>query len=190
MKNKKNSGFTLIELIVIIAIMAVLTGSFAVSLALISRQKVANAGNSMKQLIQLAQTYARSKDNCLVAIEGTSEGDSNVYIYTYDDKDVTDRSKWKLGNGPSNINKKITTIVEFENGKSVTISDGVVVYLLFNRTTGGFEPVEVPGYPDPSDPSKNVKEYPSKIVFTNGSKTTKLVLAKHTGVITFESQNS
>lgn len=190
MKSNNNKGFTLIELIVIIAIMAVLTGSFAVSLTLISRQKVANAGNSMKQMLQLAQTYTRSKDCCLVAIEGSSNGDSNVYIYTYDKDDENDQSKWKLGNGPSTINKKITTIVEYDDGTQVPISDGVTVSIFFDRATGGFKKSPIPGTSDgdPLNPQP-LKAYPKSIIFTNGTKSTKLTLAKHTGVITFESQN-
>lgn len=180
MENKKNSGVTLIELIVIIAIMAVLTGGFATTMALIGRQKVSNAASSTKSSLQLAQSYAKSKDNCVFSIIGSSNGGSNEYIYTYEDKDVGDPSKWKLGNGPKNINEKITTVVYFENGDSVTLSDGVRVDIRFVRSTGGFAKIQVPGKPSGTEST------PTKITFSNKTKSVSLLLAKYTGVVTYD----
>lgn len=179
MKNNKldNKGMTLIELVVIIAIMAVLTASFAVSITLISKQRVSNAANGMKSTIQLAQTYAKSRGSCYITIEGTSDNGSNSYIWTLDDD-----GNPVIGNGPNNINKKITTIVEFDDGTQVTVNSGVIVKINFNRSTGGFENATVT-----QDGTEEEVGTPQRIIFTNGEKETVLWLAKNTGLVTFES---
>lgn len=176
---KNNQGITLIELIVVIAIMMVLTASFAVSLTLISRQRVSNAASSTKSMLQLAQTYSKSKDECVVQITGRSDGGAESSIFTYDSE-----GNLKLGNGPTEINKKITTIVKYDNGTSVTLSSGVTVEIKFNRTTGGFEKVQIPGAAD------GTEAYPIQIVFTNGTKESVLDLATNTGVITYEAHTN
>lgn len=183
-KIENNKGITLIELIVVIAIMAVLTASFAVSLTLISRQRVSNAGSSMKSMLQLAQTYSKSKDECVLKIIGQSEGGAEVSIFTYD-KDGNE----KLGSGPTDVNKNITTQIKYKDKSDptieymVTVSSGVTAEIRFVRSTGGFEAVAVPGQ------ASSISAYPVQIIFTNGEKETTLDLATNTGVITYESQN-
>ncbi|MGN0164977.1 MAG: Tfp pilus assembly protein FimT/FimU [Lachnospiraceae bacterium] len=180
---KNNQGITLIELIVVIAIMAVLTASFAVSLTLISRQKVSNAANSTKSLLQLAQTYSKSKDRCLVRFTGFSDGSSEVSIYTYDTED-----NLKMGNGPTDINKNINVVIKYEDNSGatyeVTVASGVSADIKFNRSTGGFDQVQVPGEAD------GTLATPVQIRFTNGEKVSVLDLATNTGVVTFESQTN
>lgn len=169
-----NKGITLVELIVVIAVMAVLTAAFAVSFTLISRQRVSNAASSTKSTIQLAQTYAKSRGSCYMTIEGTDDG-SNTYIWTVDGD-----GNPVLGNGPNNINKNITTKVQFDNGEVVELTDGVVVKINFNRATGGFE--------KSTNPVTGNDATPMKIIFTNGEKESTLFLAAKTGLVVYESQ--
>lgn len=190
MKNNKldNKGMTLIELVVIIAIMAVLTASFAVSITLISKQRVSNAANDLKSTIQLAQTYAKSRGSCWLEIIGTENG-SNSFIMIEKDGVET------IGNGPNNINKKITTQVEFvlSDGttQTITLSEGMGVQINIDRSTGGFMTSYV--YSDANDinVSGTTPLYtgvPQRIIFSNGEKESVLWLATNTGLVTFESQ--
>lgn len=169
-----NKGLTLIELIVVIAVMMVLTAAFAVSFTLISRQRVSNAASSTKSTIQLAQTYAKSRGSCYMTIEGTDDG-SNTYIWTVDGD-----GNPILGNGPNNINKNITTKIQFSNGEILELTDGVTVQINFNRSTGGFL--------ETTNPKTGNTSVPMKIIFTNGEKESTLFLAEKTGLVVYESQ--
>ena len=106
---KDNKGLTLIELLVVIAIMGVFIGVFGFSLSMISHKRVSNNANSIKQTIQLAQTYNKSQGNteevaeaakkqrnnnsqgdtdrakglCKIKIKGTTNDSSYPYMYLY-----------------------------------------------------------------------------------------------------------
>lgn len=170
--NKDNKGLTLIELIVVIAIMAVLTGAFGISFTLVGRQKVSNAATNMKSMLQLAQTYSKSKSECFIILEGRTDGGADCSIFTYDAE-----GNEKLGNGPQRVNSKITTKVKYADSKEVTIAAGDRVYIRYNRKTGGFTDSERP------DGSKST---PVEITFTNGTKDSTLKLATFTGVVTYK----
>jgi len=60
---KDNRGLTLIELIVVIAIMAIMIAVSGFSLSMISHKRVSNNALSIKQAIQIAQTYNKSQGN-------------------------------------------------------------------------------------------------------------------------------
>lgn len=174
-KKSNNQGITLIELIVVVAIMMLFVSIVGMRVSMISRQRTTNAANSVKSMMQMAQTYAKSKDECILKIAGKSDG-AEITIETYDSK-----GNLRVGNGPKEIHRQISVIVDYDSGASVTLSDGVDIIIQFDRKTGGFKEVEIPG-------SGGTMATPEKITFTNGSKTTALVLAKNTGVITFEAQ--
>lgn len=180
MENERdNKGITLIELIVVIAIMAILTAVLGVSFSVIGRRKVSNAASSFKQTMQLGQTYAKSKGACKMTITATSDNGSNTYIYTAaKETDLTDPTKYKLGNGPNNINKNITIEFYFEKAGWKTLgSDVNSVNIYFDRKTGG---IKIPS----DDPNASFGT-PVKVRFSNGDKTTTLNIAKYTGVVTY-----
>lgn len=185
MKEKNsNKGFTLIELIVVVAIMAILTGAFAMSFTLVSRQRVANAASSTKQMLQLAQTYSKSKNVCFVKIVGSSDGGANLYIYTRDS--ASPEGSEEYGDGPAEINRRITTKITYTSvdGSSAvvkTVMPGEEYRIEFDRSTGGFKEVTLPG--------ATTTYYPTQIDFTNGQKTSTLYLATYTGVVTYKNQN-
>lgn len=172
----KNQGVTLVELIVIIAIMAVFVSIVGLRLSLISRQRTTNAANTTKSMMQMAQTYAKSKADCILKIKGRSDGGAELTVETYDTSD-----NLRVGNGAREIHRQITVIVDYDDGSSVTVSSGTEVVIQFDRKTGGFKEVEIPD-------SGGLKATPEKLTFTNGDKTSVLILAKNTGVVTFEAQ--
>jgi prepilin-type N-terminal cleavage/methylation domain-containing protein len=180
---RKNEGFTLIELIVVIAIMAVMTAAFGVSFTLIGRQRVSTAASSFKENFTLAQTYAKSKGACKLTLIGSSEDDSATYIYTAaNTSELSDPDKCKLGNGPNDINKNVTVSVYFVgNSTPYVLEDGVQIDIMINRETGG-----VSNASSYTKDGTTVTGVPYKIEFSNGTKTTTLKIAQYTGVITYE----
>ena len=188
MKREDNRGFTLIELIVVIAIMSVLMAASALSLTLISRQRVSNAATSTKQMLQLAQTYARSKNVCFVRAVGTDDGGANFDVFTRDTASPVGKEKY--GNGPAEVHKQISTTVVYSPKEKlgdetaeipVELTAGQTIDIEFERSTGGFKLVTIPD-------GSGAEGYPVKIKFSNGSKTAILYLATWTGVITYETE--
>ncbi len=191
---KNNKGLSLIELIVVIAIMGLLLSVLGVSIAWISRQKVINAAKDTKEVIQLARTYARSKGSCKVTIKGKSDdnpaetGQTFIYIYTASKtSDLADPSKCRYGDGPTKIDsKRITTKVYYDNGLIITVDDpSDYCDICFNRTLGGYIDSQFHGT-DQNGVTWNYHGVPTKIEFTNGEKISTIVLAKYTGTATIQ----
>jgi len=193
-KNENNNGLSLIELIVVIAISAILLAVLGVSLSWVSRQRVINAAKDVKQELQLARTYARSKGNCKLTIRGKSDtspaetSQTYVYIYTASSAlDLADPSKCKYGDGPVEIYKRrVTTKVYYDDGAVVTVADGSdSCDICFNRTMGGYEASSYTGK-DASGAQISGSAVPTKIEFTNGEKISTIVLARYTGTATIQ----
>lgn len=183
---KRNEGFTLVELIVVIAIMAIMLSIFGVSMTLVGRQRVSNGAHEFKETMQLAQMYSKSKGACKMTIEGTSAEGSKIYIYTAANQtDLADPAKCKLGNGPDLINHKITMTVYYKDAsgleQKLDVDSDVTVDILFNRETGGMSEESI--FTDGGTVTKGTL---TKVVFTNGTKTITLKVAQFTGVVTME----
>ena len=129
---KKNQGLSLIELVVVIAIMSVLVGVIGISVTVLSRQKVSNAASDVKGLLQTAQTIAMSKKNCYVKI--TKESNGVVFAtYSYTQADKSDQ---KIIDKVT-IDKKIEVQIKAAGAGSFSdFSSGVEIR--YNRENGSF----------------------------------------------------
>ncbi len=72
--NKKNGGFSLIELIVVIAIMTILTVGIAISLSSVSNQKAKAAAKTIYSSLEYAQTAAMAKTTACLEICQKDDG--------------------------------------------------------------------------------------------------------------------
>lgn len=164
---KDNKGFSLVELLVVVAIMATLTGLLGISISLLVGQRVKTAAADTKSLMQSAQTVAMSKENCTVTFSPTSDG---VQIVS---KVGTDKELKQV-----DIDKNIDVKIKVAGGTEYDISSGSNTAVIFyNRETGGFQNCTING----TDAG-----VPLEIMLTKGSRTITLELATYTGKISMK----
>ena len=168
---KKNEGLSLIELIVVIAIMGVLASVVGISMAVVSRQNVSNAASDVRGLLQTAQTIAMSKKNCYVEVSKKSNGDWLFETHTYtnnkndpDDNKVLDRLT---------ISEKVSIKIPSGSNYVDIVSSGSTYTIEYIRNTGAFQS----------------GHFPSEIQFSRGSgsgrKTVTLRLTELTGKVSY-----
>ena len=126
---KQNEGLSLIELIVIIAIMTVLISVVGISMTVISRQKVSNAAEDVKVLFQTAQTIAMSKDNCHIAISQNSDNEVVFTLYSSVNNNILNRVT---------LSKKVKVYI-ISGGNLYEISTLDVVRIYYDRVSGSFD---------------------------------------------------
>ncbi len=160
---KKNEGLTLIELVVVIAIMSVLVGLVGLSVSVLSRQKVSNAASDVKGLLQTAQTIAMSKKSCYVEIKSDSDGVTfTTYTYTKDDRsDKKFMDKVTIGD-------QISVSVKQAGASSFTSVGSSVIEIKYKRENGAFTDDTI-----------------QEIMFSKGTKDVTLRLTKLTGKVSY-----
>ncbi len=79
---KKNNGFSLVELLVVITIMALLVGMLGVGISVVINKRVSTAASNTKDILQAAQQVAMSKNGSYVEISVNSEGKTIVKAKT------------------------------------------------------------------------------------------------------------
>ena len=170
---KKNQGLSLIELVVVIAIMSLLVGLVAISVTVISRQKVANAASDVKSLLQTAQTIAMSKDDCHVEIQ---EINGAVVFTTYSSANsIIDKVT---------LDKKITVNISYSTGSSLNMNVCGAVGIYYERESGSFTNSYVSG--STGNPKSGTAVDPIRwIEFSNGSKSVRLHLTRLTGKVSY-----
>lgn len=127
---KKNSGFSLIELIVVIAIMAVVTVGVSIAVFSQSSWKCRQAKDTVFNVLQQTRSEALAKDKAWMEL-------------CYEDGQCVLKSSFaedqKLG-------KKVNVSYDYQKGQtaaassgSFTINDTNSLVLTFKRGTGGFQ---------------------------------------------------
>ncbi|MBO4686249.1 MAG: prepilin-type N-terminal cleavage/methylation domain-containing protein [Lachnospiraceae bacterium] len=168
---KKNQGLSLIELVVVVAIMSLLVGLVAISVTVLSRQKVGNAASDVKSLLQTAQTIAMSKDDCHVEIQVIN---GSVVFTTYSSaSSIIDKVT---------LDKKITVNISYNGGANMNSCGAVGLY--YERESGSFTNSYVNGSTGNPKTGTSVDAI-RWIEFTNGSKSVRLTLTKLTGKVSY-----
>ncbi len=162
---KKDRGFTLVEVMVVLAIMAVLTGMIGLSISVIAGQRLKSAVSDTKSLMQSAQTVAMSKKDCVVEFALNSDGECVITS--------------KVNGGDKQlkeivVHKKISVSVKTVSGINYEVDGGNTVTIFYNRETGGFAKCQVNGIE---------QDIPVEISFSKGDRTIVLELATYTGKI-------
>lgn len=131
---KKNQGFSLIELIVVIAIMTILTLGLTISLSSISNQKAKVAAKTIFSSLQYTQTAAMAKESAYLKIYCDADGYCLEMAEGSAD-DLTTKVK-KLGDG------KIAISYETGAGDKRQIRADEPLYIRYDHVTGALLSLE------------------------------------------------
>lgn len=135
---RDNSGFSLVELVVVIAIMVIMTVGVALSISSVTNQKTKSAADEIKTQLSYTQSLAMSKKMAYGQI--IQEADGFYYFVTVYGTGNIRSSKEKLYSG-----KEIQ--ISYVTNKDTVGSAGTIVdeehpcILSFVKTTGAFQPM-------------------------------------------------
>lgn len=132
---KDNKGFTLVELVIVIAIMAVLLGLIATNIAPMFVQSVKGSADDLLSKLSDARTasYARDGDNTFLRIECDSRG--RLYGTVYIDGVAQDRDQ--LGHFAEDLTYSCSKgSGSGDTLASGTLSHGDSLYISFGKGTG------------------------------------------------------
>lgn len=172
---KKNKGFSLVELIVVIAIMAVLAAAVAIALANQPGWKVKNTTDALRTAIGVTKTEAMSKHRASLTITREADG---YYIQ------ITGKDKERLENS-----KSIRIFYGVNGGEADTeLTAGYQLEFSFDRSSGAFTPIitgkDAEGnyvYRSQTEGGTSVMAYCTGIKVQCSNKSRELVLVKDTG---------
>lgn len=177
-----NQGFSLVELIIVVAIMAILAGGLALSLSVVSNRKVSKCADEIAATIERAKVLtlgkAQNDVECIISYDSTEGAYYAVII-----QGGTEVSNRKVGESP------ITVTVYFDNdettgytldkitGDSPAADASAGLHLLFNRSSGAF--MEGTNKADGAE-----KKYCSGIIVSGSDRKVEINTVGRTGKIT------
>ena len=132
---KSNSGVSLVEMIVVVAIMAVLVGVTSLGVGMLSKKSATQCASNIEICLNRCRTHTMGKTSGLVGFVAESDGIYYIEKYDYgsnknlDDSSVGEYTKKKIG-------KKDVTVTC--NGKNLLVESATIA---FNRSDGSVKSV-------------------------------------------------
>lgn len=153
---KRNNGFTLVEVMVTIAVMGVLAAMVGITVGVLFGQRVKSIAADTKSVFQSTQIAAMSRADAYVKLE-QSGNDVIISAWSSEGKLINEVK----GHG-------ITMTVKLGNNEVATLP----VEVHFNRQTGGLS-------------ATNASDAVKTITFSNGQRSITLNISRLTGKVTY-----
>ena len=181
MRMKKDKGFSLIELVVVIAIMVILTLGISIGISALSNREAKEALQMIQGQLTYTQSYAMSKTIAYGEIEQRDDG--YYYVLTYGKGERRKISEKKLCSNDCQILCKTTS-----EDAGTPIDEEHPCILSFSKSSGSFLPmidkVEGDAFVYKSKTGENgIKSdsYCEEILITRGNYSGKITLYPKTG---------
>ncbi len=158
---KKQHGFTLVEVMVAVAIMGVLASTIGITMGVLLGQRVKSMAADTKSVLQGTQMVSFSQDDAYVEMKQNGNK-AQVVAYSSGGKEI-------LRADGSNVQLTIS----INNGTYIPLNGPVSIR--FDRQTGGLKPL-----------ADGTTDYISAIRVSNGNRTITLKISKLTGKVTIE----
>ena len=146
---KDNKGFSLIELVIVLAIMAALSGTIFYSFTLATGQYARECANNLSTVLDKEKNYALTRSasvDCYVEI--VKDGNSYVARYYVPESAIADGTdskndgadwlfaeEYKIGKG------RVTVTYKIGSGSEITIDDNTSVKFVYNRISGAMKAI-------------------------------------------------
>lgn len=167
---KSNRGFSLVELIVVIALMAILTGVGVISVGMIGGFKATECSKNIESLLNKVRIDTMGKNSAYVHIYQAADGS---YYAEYVTKAGSSTNTSTVQIGKKSVNVTYADESDLTNFKAV---DSVGIYLQFERSSGALM------HPEAAPMTSRVV----KIKVTQNSKVIVISIYPETGKISSE----
>lgn len=137
MKIKNNKGFSLIELIIVIAILSIVTSTVVVGVGYLYSTNVKSSLKKLNSALMKTQSYTTTKalGNGDIALKITKDSTGCVLHYVdknNSDADIPGMEPEKIGNS------RIFVALDYSDGNPpVPVTTGQAAYICYDRATGG-----------------------------------------------------
>lgn len=136
---KSNRGVSLVELVVVIAIMTVLVGAVSIGIGMVSTKPATQCASNIQICLNRCRTHTMGKTKGLVGFYADSEGVWMVEKLGYSNTDLDDSSDcFAEDYTKKKIGKKGVTISVDEAGTSIPALDSPIVFY-FKRSDGSLD---------------------------------------------------
>ena len=138
--DKKNRGFTLIEMVIVVAIFAILLGIMVPSLNSLLGFRVTRAAKSIGEALDRTRTESMNRLVAEMKLTKTADG---YYISYFLDRGKVGSQSHLVEEQPEKIAPAKTQIsYKDANYKTYELTEGQSLILTYNRATGGFRPIQ------------------------------------------------
>ena len=175
---KDNRGLSLLEMIVVITIMAIITGGVVLSVGLISKKNVDKCAERIKQAIQSNRSVAMGRYDSKLEIYVSGD---DIYACQYMKRDASSSFAGEL---PSQVGSSdlILTVTLWDGASYTDYAFGTPggmskLILQFDRSSGALKPCSS------EMGSAYAGKYCTKITISNGTKKKELTISYLTGKV-------
>lgn len=131
-----NKGMSLVEIIVVIAILSLLAGCLSYSINWASGKAAEECAQKLAYSLQQARTMAMGKNSITITVKKDSSG--NIVTETVIVSNAADGSAPSTNTTTTVVGKR-NVLVEFEDGSSRSELDTVGVVFVFDRASGALK---------------------------------------------------
>lgn len=172
---KDNRGLSLIEIIIVLAIMAATAGAFTIGLSMILRKPADECAAKLQASLQSNRMLAMGKVSTKLEIYMDADG----YIYLREITETATSTGPDIRTTETRIGDRgVTLVYKLSDGSSASLlPGGSPLILSFDRSSGAFKDLKEMGFPD---------RYCETITISKSGRDKVLTLAYLTGKVTLE----